>query len=157
MLPLLKPLCLPSLPCRRPLRRHPRRTCASGGWRPVHRQLLRYCTPHYRPPRTALSFSYHIVLFRPLSPAASDATHMAWGPGLVARRQWRWGRWGQRLFGLVLLSPASSQRGRGKYGDGISPAFPAALRQRHKAVTLLALLARRRARRWLGAAQRRWR
>ena len=42
MLSLLKPLCLPPLPCRRPLRRHHRCVRAPVGRRPPRQQMLRH-------------------------------------------------------------------------------------------------------------------
>ena len=59
-LSLLKRLRLPTLPCRRPLRRHPRRARAMGGRPPPSQQLLRYCPPCGPSP--------HIIPFLALSP-----------------------------------------------------------------------------------------
>ena len=113
--------------------------------------------PLFAVPRAARLFSPRILLFRALPPVAGDATHMArrpvlsrsavtaavavgaaapWPglapPGLFSARPWRIRRW------------------------PLPTALPVALRRRRGAVALLALLARRRAWRWLSAAQQRW-
>ena len=67
MLPLLKWLCLPPLPCQRPLRRHPRRARAPGGRPPPHMHLLRYCPPCGPSPRI-IPF---LVLFPAVLPSAA--------------------------------------------------------------------------------------